>query len=175
MNMTNTLYVAVLKKDEIVSHLPCVISCFFSHHICNFMSYQASSFFGGHTCPLTNPLWIYTVKMSCSCLLWRLFSHLHGVVTVYAFLFVIIAGVIIAMLDIVPRPWHLLETAFIWNSVGLHQVLIRDQRLPYSGKFSYGANFRNFCMHLLYTKIRTYEILNLRRIRLYYASQTRMC
>ena len=42
--------------------------------------------------PFVNPSWI-SIKLSCSCLYYRLFGHLHAV---YAFLFVTVAGIIIA-------------------------------------------------------------------------------
>ena len=32
--------------------------------------------------------------------------------------------------------------------------------LPYSGKFPYGANFRIFCMSVLYVQSKTYKDLN---------------
>ena len=47
-------------------------------------------------------------------------------VTVYAFLFVAIPGHTICYMDMVPRPWHLMETLHLMHTL---PASIRNQRL----------------------------------------------
>ena len=48
----------------------------------------------------------------------------------------------------------------VGNCVTQYECIVHST-LPYSGKFSYGANFRIFRMNALHAKIKTCEILNI--------------
>ena len=114
----------LLKDGEIVSHLPNFVrfrAFFLLVVFANFMSYKFLYLYFG-----ANHLQITITSNCLAASSFDIFLATSSVVTVYAFLFVAIAGAIRILCHV---PAFIRDPAFIWYNMGLHTPLIRDQGL----------------------------------------------